>query len=122
MKRVVLILALFAFGLTIPSVLYAEESCSSVSDQRKAPTVIKAPDNKSEHQRQKDTGSSILTRLLRSITQTVNSIFIDDTLDLNGDDLIDEDDKPFLDPPPDPPVVYSDQPDMDDHGWDDPKK
>ncbi len=113
MKRVVLILALFAFGLTIPSVLYAEESCSSVSDQRKAPTVIKAPEEESEPQEQKTVDSGILTRLLRSVVQTVNSIFIDNTLDLNRDDLINEDDEPFLDPPPDPPVDYADHPDLD---------
>jgi len=113
MKRVVIILALFAFGLTIPSVLYAEESCSQVSDQRKAPTVIKAPVAESEPQEQKTADSGILTKLLRSITQTVNSIFIDETQDLNRDDLINEGDEPFLDPPPDPPVVYADHPDLD---------
>jgi len=113
MKRVVIILALLAFGLTIPSVLYAEESRSPVSDQRRAPTVVKAPETESEPQEHKIADYGILTRLLRSITQTVNSIFIDETQDLNRDDLIDDDDKPFLDPPPDPPVVYADNPDLD---------
>jgi hypothetical protein len=111
MKRVVLLLAIafIVIGLTIPSVSFAGDGDLSGAGIEKAPT---------EEQECATSHTSLLSTLIRSVAESVSSIFTDDIVTDGLDDPTAEPDEPLLDPFPDPPPpLVSDRPDLDEDPW-----